>query len=41
MTVTSLRVGDGSVDLLVHRWRGTTSAELLDRRGAVDVVIHA
>jgi glycogen debranching enzyme len=41
LNITGLAVGDGSVDLLVYRWRGRTSAELLDRRGDVDVVIHA
>jgi glycogen debranching enzyme len=41
VTIRGLTVGDGSVDLLVHRWRGRTSAELLDRRGSLDVVIHA
>ena len=41
LTITGLRVGDDSVDLLVHRWRGRTSAELLGRRGSIDVVIHA
>jgi hypothetical protein len=41
VNIRGLTVGDGSVDLLVHRWRGRTSAELLDRRGALDVVIHA
>ncbi len=41
LTVTGLRVGDDSVDLLVHRWRGRTSAELLGRRGTTDVIIHA
>jgi glycogen debranching enzyme len=41
LTITGLPVGDDSVDLLVHRWRGRTSAELLGRRGSIDVVIHA
>ena len=39
--IRGLTVGDGTVDLLVYNWRGRTSAELLDRRGALDVVIHA
>ena len=30
-----------SVDLLIHRWRGRTSAEILGRRGSIDVIIHA
>ncbi len=41
LNITGLTVGDGSVDLLVYRWRGRTSAELLDRRGDLDIVIHA
>jgi glycogen debranching enzyme len=41
VTITGLPVGDDSVDLLVHRWRGRTSAELLGRRGTIDVIIHA
>lgn len=41
LTVTGLPIGDDSVDLLVHRWRGRTSAELIDRRGSIEVIIHA
>jgi glycogen debranching enzyme len=41
LTITGLPVGSDSVDLLVHRWRGRTSAELLGRRGSTDVIIHA
>ena len=41
VTVTGLPVGGDTVDLLVHRWRGRTSAELLGRHGSVDVIIHA
>jgi glycogen debranching enzyme len=41
LTISGLPVGDDSVDLLVHRWRGRTSAELLGRRGSIDVIIHA
>jgi glycogen debranching enzyme len=40
LTITGLPVGDDSVDLLVHRWRGRTSAELLGRRGSIEVIIH-
>jgi len=40
VTIEGLRVGDGTVDLLFHRWRGTTSAEVLRRTGAVDVTIR-
>ena len=39
-TVTNLRVGDASVDLLFHRWRGTTSAEVLRKVGDVSVTIR-
>jgi glycogen debranching enzyme len=41
LTITGLPIGDDSVDLLVHRWRGRSSAELLGRRGSIEVVIHA
>ena len=40
ITITGLPVGEDSVDLLVHRWRGGTSAEVLGRRGPIDVIIH-
>ena len=40
MTVTGLRVGDASVDLLFHRWRGTTSAEVLRKTGDLEVTIR-
>ncbi len=40
LVITGLRVGDASVDLLFHRWRGTTSAEVLRRTGDVEVVVH-
>ncbi len=40
ITITGLPVGDQTVDLLVHRWRGRTSAELIDRSGEIDVIIH-
>ena len=39
-TLTNLRVGDASVDLLFHRWRGTTSAEVLRKVGDVSVTIR-
>ena len=35
-----LRVGNASVDLLVHRWRGTTSAEVLRKDGDLEVTIR-
>ncbi|MGH2407025.1 MAG: amylo-alpha-1,6-glucosidase [Candidatus Limnocylindrales bacterium] len=40
VTVRELRVGDAQVDLLFHRWRGLTSAEVLRKTGSLDVVIH-
>ena len=40
ITIKGLRVGVDSVDLLVHRWRGGTSAEVLGRSGPLEVVIH-
>ena len=41
VTLTNLRVGDASVDLLFHRWRGnTTSAEVLRRSGPLELVIR-
>ncbi len=40
VTLRNLRVGDASVDLLFHRWRGTTSAEVLRKVGTVDVTIR-
>jgi glycogen debranching enzyme len=40
ITIKGLPVGGCTVDLLVHRWRGRTSAELLARSGDIDVIIH-
>jgi glycogen debranching enzyme len=40
VTLKDLRVGDASVDLLFHRWRGTTSAEVLRKVGDVAVTIR-
>lgn len=40
VTVRGLRVGEASVDLLFHRWRGTTSAEILRRSGDLAVTIR-
>jgi glycogen debranching enzyme len=40
VTITNLRVGEASVDLLFHRWRGTTSAEVLRKVGDVAVTIR-
>ena len=40
VTLRNVRVGSASVDLLFHRWRGTTSAEVLRKDGDVDVTIR-
>ena len=40
LTVTNLRLGDASVDLLFHRWRGATSAEVLRKSGRLEVTIR-
>jgi glycogen debranching enzyme len=40
VTLNNLRVGDSSVDLLFHRWRGTTSAEVLRKVGDLSVTIR-
>jgi glycogen debranching enzyme len=40
VTLTNLRIGDASVDLLFHRWRGTTSAEVLRKDGDLAVTIR-
>jgi hypothetical protein len=40
VTVTNLRVGGGTVDLLFHRWRGGTSAEVLRKSDDLDVTIR-
>lgn len=40
LTVTDLRLGDASVDLLFHRWRGATSAEVLRKSGRLEVTIR-
>ncbi len=40
VTLTDLRVGEASVDLLFHRWRGTTSAEVLRKVGDLEVTVR-
>jgi glycogen debranching enzyme len=40
VTLTDLRIGEASVDLLFHRWRGTTSAEVLRKVGDLAVTIR-
>jgi hypothetical protein len=40
VTITNLRVGSAEVDLLFHRWRGATSAEVLRKNGDLEVTIR-
>jgi hypothetical protein len=40
VNLTNLRVGDAAVDLLFHRWRGTTSAEVLRKVGDIAITIR-
>ncbi len=40
VNVSGLRVGGGTADLLVHRWRGGTSAEVLRRSDGLAVTIR-
>jgi glycogen debranching enzyme len=40
LTITGLRVGGASVDLLVHRWRGSTSVEVLGKSGDLEILIR-
>jgi glycogen debranching enzyme len=40
LTIRELAVGDARVDLLFHRWRGMTSAELLRRDGDLTVTVR-
>ena len=40
VTVANLRVGDGDVDLLFHRWRGGTSAEVIRKSQDLSVTIR-
>lgn len=40
VTLKDLRVGAASVDLLFHRWRGTTSAEVLRKVGDLEVTVR-
>ena len=40
VTITNLRIGNAAVDLLVHRWRGATSVEVLRKVGNVTVTIR-
>jgi glycogen debranching enzyme len=40
VTVSNLRVGEGTVDLLFHRWRGGTSAEVIRKSRDLAVTIR-
>ena len=40
VTLKNVRVGEAAVDLLFHRWRGTTSAEVLRKVGDITVTIR-
>ncbi len=40
ITLKDLRIGEASVDLLFHRWRGATSAEVLRKVGDLAVTIR-
>ncbi|HTC85232.1 MAG TPA: hypothetical protein VK656_00905, partial [Candidatus Acidoferrum sp.] len=40
VTINDLRIGSASVDLLFHRWRGATSAEVLRKSGDLEVTIR-
>ena len=40
VVVRDLPVGAARVDLLFHRWRGTTSAEVLRRSGDLRVTVR-
>jgi glycogen debranching enzyme len=40
VVVRGIRVGDTSCDLLLHRWRGLTSAEVLRKDPGLEVVVR-
>jgi glycogen debranching enzyme len=40
VVIQGIRVGDASCDLLLHRWRGLTSAEVLRKDGPLEVVVR-
>ncbi len=40
VTITNLRIGDYSADLLFHRYRGGTAAEVVSKSSDLDVVIR-
>ena len=40
VTINNMRVGEGEVDLLFHRWRGGTSAEVIRKSQDLSVTIR-
>ena len=40
VVVRGVRVGEATCDLLLHRWRGLTSAEVLRKDGPLEVVVR-
>jgi len=40
VVVRGLRVGEATCDLLLHRWRGLTSAEVLRKDGPLEIVVR-
>jgi len=40
VVIRGLRVGTASCDLLLHRWRGLTSAEVLRKDGPLEVIVR-
>lgn len=40
VVVKGLKVGEASCDLLLHRWRGLTSAEVLRKDGPLEVIVR-
>ncbi len=40
IVIRGLRVGTASCDLLLHRWRGLTSAEVLRKDGPLEVIVR-
>jgi hypothetical protein len=40
VVVRGIRVGEASCDLLLHRWRSLTSAEVLRKDAGLEVVVR-
>ncbi len=40
VVIRGVRVGDASCDLLLHRWRGLTSAEVLRKDAGLEIVVR-